>query len=178
MKFIIIISNVFIVFLFTANLVAAKPLYYKDFILGDSKKNVLLILKQKYSRYQIYYESNDRFINGIKVKAENSIRIIIKKYMEKEEVLLAFDSDNILFEIFTKKTPSDLRDFINLKILLTEIYGKPADYDTVKDTHILFWNFEKKKYYAYLIFDSSRDDLIISLRDEYLNIKYDPVNKE
>ncbi len=181
MNYIIKILITFAIPLLYAEVLYSKPLplFYKDFVLGENKKNILSILsKQKYSRHLIFHDSNDRFLNGIKVKAENSIKIIIKQYMEREEILLVFNADEILFDIYTKKKPADIRDFIDQKIYMSEIYGKPADEQVVKDTHILVWSFMKRRYAVYLLFDSINENLIINMRDTYLNMKYEPVNKE
>jgi hypothetical protein len=174
----IITAAFFIALYFTGNLYS-KPLFYKDFVLGDSKKNITVVLSsQKYSKHLIYYDSNDRYINGIKIKSENSIKIIINQYMEKEEILLVFDTGNILFDIYIKKKPADIRDFIDHRINMIETYGKPADDQTANELNILAWTLEKKKYALYLIFDSANENLLINMRDVQLNLKYQPSNKE
>jgi hypothetical protein len=164
---------------FFANILFSKTLSYKDFAIGDNRKNVISILnKQKYSHHSIFYESNDRFINGIKVKPENSIKIVIKQYMEKEEILLVFDNNGLLFDIYTKKKPMDIRDYADYRISMIETYGKPAEEQTVNGKHILAWSLNKNRNAVYLIYDSVNENLIINIRDLYLNANYEPVYKE
>jgi len=152
----------------------SKPLYYKDFSLGNNKKNILSILsRQKYTQQEIYYDSNDRYIGGVKVKSENSIKIIIKQYMEKEEILLVFDNNDILFDIYTKKSPIDLRDYIDHKINMTEIYGKPAE-ELAYGKYIVAWSLDKKCHAVYLIYDQEKEYMIINMRDNNLDKNYMP----
>ncbi len=150
-----------------------KPPGYKAFFIGDNKKNVLNILqRQKYSKHSIYYDNNDRYINGIKVKSENSIKIVITRYMEKEEILLVFDDSNTLFDIYSVKKPMDIRDYIDYRVYMIGRYGKPVEEQVVKGKHILAWSLNKKKHVIYMIFDSTEKSIMINIRDTYLNMKY------
>lgn len=179
MKLITVIITSFAIQLLWANSLFSKTLNYKDFALGENRKNIISILnKQKYVQHSIFYESNDRFVNGIKVKPENSIKIIIKQYMEKEEILLVFDNNGILFDIYTKKKPIDIRDYVDYRINLIGTYGKPIEEQSVKGIHILAWSLNKKKNAVYLIYDSINGNIIINFRDVSLNANYEPVNKE
>ncbi|MBN2402425.1 MAG: hypothetical protein JXN64_08485 [Spirochaetes bacterium] len=174
----IIITAVIIQFL-SADIVHSKNLSYKDFALGNRRKNIITILnKQKYIHHSIFYESNDRYINGIKVKPENSIKIIIKNYMEKEEILLVFDNNDLLFDIYTKKKPIDIRDYVDYRISLIETYGRPVEEQTVNGKYILAWSLNKKRNAVYLIYDSVNENLIINIRDAYLNSSYEPAIEE
>lgn len=160
-----------------SNLLYSKPLSHREFSLGDNKRNILTLLgKQKYSQHQIYYDSNDRFIGEIKVKPENSIKIVIKSYMEKEEVFLVFDSSDILFDIYIKKTPMDIRDYIDYRVGLIESYGKPDEQQFINEKHIIVWRLNKKRNAVYLIYNSDDESIVINIRDLHLKMKYEPVN--
>lgn len=164
------------IFLFS-DFLYSKPLSYKEFSLGENKKNVLSMLsRQKYSRYQIYHDSNDRFVGDIKVKPENSIKIVINNYMEKEEVLLVFDAGDILFDIYVRKKPMDMRDYIDHRIGMIESYGKPEEQQFINEKHIIAWRLNKKRNAVYLIYNNEDESIIINIRDLYLNMKYSPVN--
>jgi hypothetical protein len=150
-----------------------NPPGYKEFNIGDKKKNVLnILLRQKYSKHSIYYNNNDRYIGGIKVKSENSIKIVINSDMEKEEILLVFDADDILFDIYSRKRPMDIRDYIDYRVYMIGKYGKPVDEQVVSGRHILAWSLNRKRHVIYMIFNNVKKNIMINYRDTYLNMKY------
>lgn len=164
-----------IIALLGSGLLSAKPVQYKEFILGDSKENILKIISRyKYSRHTIYLDNNDRYIDDIKVKSENSIKIIIKRHMEKEELLLVFNSKNILFDIYTRTRPVDIRDYIDYKVYMNSRYGRPVAEQTLNSKHIITWRMNKRRNALYLIYSSRKKSLLINMRDTMLNMNYSP----
>ena len=160
--------------LICATVYESKLLKYRDFVIGDIKQNILLILKKhRYASHSIYYDNNDRYIDGIKVKSDNSIKIIINKHMEREEILLVFDKNDILFDLYSKKIPMDIRDYIDHKVYLTNTYGTPVE-DVVNGQHILAWSINRRRHVLYLIYSSTSRSLLFNMRDTYLNMKYAP----
>ena len=98
--------------------------------------------------------------------------------MEKEEILLVFDNNGILFDIYAKKSPMDSRDYVDYRMSFTEAYGKPSEDQEVNGRHVLAWSLNKNRNAVYLIYDASNENLIINIRDLYLNAKYEPAYKE
>ncbi|MBN2040009.1 MAG: hypothetical protein JW864_08215 [Spirochaetes bacterium] len=170
-----VIINLSVILILSTGIIKAEPVQYKEFALGDTRSNILKIIsKNKYSQHKIYSDNNDRFFEGIRVKSENSIKIIIKRKMEKEDILLVFDKNNILFDIYTRKQPMDIRDFIDYKVYMSNMYGSPVAEETLRDRKIITWRLNRKRNALYLIYIDKKKSLLINMRDTMLNLNYAP----
>jgi hypothetical protein len=147
---------------------------YNDFKIGDSKEAVIgIITGKKYVNYNIYYENNDRFLGGIKIKSENSIKLSAIRYMEKEDIILVFNNKDILFDIYSRIRPADIRFYSELKSYYTHLYGNPAS-EKIDEQTILSWSLNKKRHAAHLIYDNGDKSIILNFRDLNLDAKYIP----
>lgn len=152
---------------------ASNDLQYKEFRLWAKKAEVLQILNSsKYAQYSIYKNNNDIYFGGLRVEPENSIKIIMPGYMNKEEILLVFNEQDILLDIYARIKPADIRDFIDYRNSMVTVYGSPVEEETSGNQKILTWRFKKQKLGVYLIYNSKESSLIINCRDNSLMMKY------